>query len=181
MFQQIANFPSPPILVSLSPTVANCSDTTTETAVITVVVPPNTWDNGKSIAVQGYFTTQQSSGGNLSLTLKSKLNSSSITLANAVTVSDSGTTGKSFRGLTFRRIGNDVVLLPGSSTGGDFMPNTTVLTSAAGISTNNFSTNIYTSMDFTATITITLTAQWSGAPGDGSVFFNCIFADAFKY
>jgi len=179
MFQQIANFPSPPILTSLSPTVANCSDTTTETAVITVVVPPNTWDNGKSIAVQGYFEKLQSSGGSLSLTLKAKLNASSVTLANAITIYDNGNTGKSFLGLTFRRTGANVVLFPSSASA--FMPTTNVLTTNSGFSTNNFSTNIYTSMDFTATITITLTAQWSGAPGDGSVFFNCIFADAFKY
>lgn len=180
MFQQIANFPSPPILTSLSPTVANCANTTTETAVITVIVPPNTWDNGKSIAVNGYFESKNNSGGDIGITLKAKLNSSSVTLANAVTVDDDATMGKGFRGITLRRTGNDVVLLPGSSTGGVFMPNTTVLTTAAGMSTNNFSTNIYTSVDFTATITITLTAQWASA-GDATTFFNCLFADAFKY
>lgn len=178
---QIANFAPPPAIVSLPVTVADCADTTTETAVITVTVPPNAWGNGKTIAINGYFSTQNSSGGSINLTIKAKVNSSSVTLANAVSISDSGVTGKSLRGITLKRIGNDVILLPGSSTGSDFMPNTTVLTSAAGFATNNFSTNIYTSVDFTAAITITLTVQWSGAPGDGSAFFNCLFADALKY
>jgi len=178
MFQQIANFPSPPILTSLSPTVANCANTATETAIITFVVPPNTWDNGKSIAVNGYFETKNNSGGSIAITVKAKLNSSSVTLVNATSVSDNATMGKSFRGFTLRRINNDVVIASGSSTGGDFMPNTTAM--SGGYSTNQFSTNIYTSVDFTTTITVTLTAQWASA-GDATTFFNCIFADAFKY
>lgn len=180
MFQQIANFPPTPVLTTFSPTVANCANTTTETAIITFVVPPNTWDNGKSIAVNGYFETKNNSGGSIAITVKAKLNSSSVTLVNATSVSDNATMGKSFRGFTLRRINNDVVIASGSSTGGDFMPNTTVLTSAAGFAGNNFSTNIYTSVDFTTTITVTLTAQWAAA-GDATTFFNCLFADAFKY
>jgi len=58
------------------------------------------------------------------------------------------------------------------------MPNTTAM--SGGYPTNQFSTNIYTSVDFTTTITVTLTAQWAAA-GDATTFFNCLFADAFKY
>lgn len=163
----------------LTTVVADCSNTDTETAVITVTVPAATWADGKGIGINGYFETKQNSGGAKNLTLKAKVNSGSVTLASAVSVSDNATTGKSFRGITLVRVGADVVMVPGSSTGGDFMPNTTVLTAAAGFATNNFSANIFTSVDFTAAITITLTATWATA--DATAFFNCKYATAYRY
>lgn len=155
-------------------TVADCSNTSTETTVTTVTV--TSWANFERLAVHQYIESGQHSGGAINFTLKIKVNGSSLTLMNGVSIADSANTGKSFRGFTLMREGANILLVPGSSTGGDFMPNSTVITSNAGFTTNNFSTNIYTGVDFSSPVVITMTAQWASA--DATAYFNCKSAKA---
>jgi len=60
-------------LLAESVTIANCANTTTETTLLSVTIPANTWANGEEIALFGVFTHRQFSGGAVNLTFKAKV------------------------------------------------------------------------------------------------------------
>jgi len=175
---QIANFAPQPAIVALPITVADCANTASETAIMTVVVPANTWANGQTISMTGYLESKNNSGGIITVALKAKVGSTAIQLV-STTAGNSATMGRGFRGLSFQRQGTDILLFPAPANATAFQP-TTATIAGINFSTDNFSTNKYTGNDFTADITLTLTCTWASA-GDATTFCNCKSATAHKY
>jgi len=167
----------------LATSVADCSNTTNETTVLTVTVPKNTWNSGEIINIWARIEAKQNSGGAVNFTQKVKVNSSSITVVNASSIANSTNSGKFTQGFSIVRNGSDVEFMPAKNdvtvgdAGGAFMPVTTELGGNA-ITTNHFSTNIYTSVDFTADVVITMTAQW--ASSNANTYFNGVSVIASK-
>lgn len=149
-------------------TVADCSDTAIETTITTITV--DNWENFQRLSIHQYIESGQHSGGDINFTLKIKVNGSSITLMNNVSVTDSETFGLSFRGFIMMRNGSNIVLSPGGSSGSDFMPNTAVITGASNFTADTFQGRIYEDVDFDNPVIVTMTAQWASA--DASAYFN---------
>jgi len=159
-------------LLGISVTTANCANTTTETALLSATIPANTWADGEEIALLGIFSHRQFSGGLVNLTLKVKVNGTAITTLSAAAVSSQTTIGVSKRGAFFMRVGNDVYF-SGNGTFGKFTTTTNLYT--ASMTANSFSGsngNIWTSVDFTSNITLTITAQWGTA--NANTYFNTL-------
>jgi len=150
-------------LLAESVTIANCANTTTETTLLSVTIPANTWANGEEIALFGVFTHRQFSGGAVNLTFKAKVAGVSLTTLSSSAVSSQTAIGTTKRGTFFMRVGNDVYA-SGNVTYGKF--NQTGNFYTASMTTNSFSGssgNIWAGVDFTSDITIEITAQWSSA------------------
>ena len=150
-------------LLAQTVTIANCSNTTTETAILSVTIPANTWADGEEIALFGVFTHRQFSGGTVNLTFKAKLGGVSLTTLSSGAVSSQTGIGVTKRGAFFMRVGNDVYA-SGNATFGKFTQTGNFYT--ASMTTNSFTGsngNIWSGVDFTSAITIEITAQWSSA------------------
>lgn len=159
-------------LLGITVTTANCANTTTETALLSATIPANTWADGEEISLLGIFSHRQFSGGSVNLTFKVKVNGTAVTTLSAAAVSSQTTIGATKGGAFFMRVGNDVYF-SGNGTFGKFTNTRTFYTSS--ITTNSFTGsngNIWTSVDFTSSITLEITAQWSSA--NANTYFNTL-------
>ena len=75
-------------------TIADCDNTTTETAVMTLVIPADTWADGEEVTASIICKHKQGAGSNRTLTLKIKLNGSSETLLSTSSITSSAQEGK---------------------------------------------------------------------------------------
>lgn len=166
-------------LLAQTVTLANCSNTSAETTVLSVTIPANTWADGEEVAISLIANHKQNSGGAVNVTYKVKVNATSLTTLSASSAANSATQGTTKRSLMFTRIGSDVYYT-GSGNYGDMSPTTTLYT--AGIATANYygggNGTIYTSVDFTSDVTLTLTVQWASA--NANVYWNPIWAKCRK-
>ena len=160
-------------------TIANCDNTTTETAVMTLVIPANTWLDGEDVTASIISKHKQGAGSNRTLTLKIKVNGSSETLLGASSISSSATEGNSRRTFNFTRIGTEIWAFFNASSAnvGQFCSTTNVGIAAigtvsfypAGTSTGR----IWTGIDFTQDVTILYTVQW-GAAANAATYWRTI-------
>lgn len=151
-------------------TVANCSNTAAETTVFSVTIPANTWLAGETVSVSIPCLHKQNSGGSLNLTLKIKVNGTSYTALSASAVSNNATEGKTDRGFTLRRVGNDLWLNAQAPGGVGGYRDSVVAASITQDSFSSTSGNVFTSVTFSSDIVITFTVQWSGA--SSLAYFN---------
>lgn len=158
-------------LLAESVTIANCANTTTETTVLSVTIPANTWADGEEVRMVGAFKHKQNSGGTANLTLKMKVAGVSYTALSASGVGNSTTEGKTTRAFAFLRVGSEVwANFNENSTG---LNSSTAAGRTAQITAEHFSTtagNVWTGVDFTSAITIVFTVQWSVA--NANTYFN---------
>ncbi len=157
-------------LFNESVTIANCSNTSSEVTVLSATVPANTWGDGEQFMLFGAFKHKQNSGVSRNFTMKIKVGGTSYTALSASSVTNSANEGKSTRNFIFTRVGTEVWGAFGTN-GVGFMGSTSVPALSA-ISVNQFtgSGNIWTGLNFAATIAIEITIQWSAA--DANVYFN---------
>lgn len=157
-------------LFNESVTIANCSNTSSEVTVLSATVPANTWGDGEQFMLFGAFLHKQNSGVSRNFTMKIKVGGTSYTALSASSVTNSANEGKSTRNFIFTRVGTEVWGAFGTN-GVGFMGSTSVPALSA-ISVNQFtgSGNIWTGLNFAATIAIEITIQWSAA--DANVYFN---------
>lgn len=152
-------------LLAETVTLANCSNTSTETTVMSVTIPANTWADGEEVGISVIARHKQNSGGSIAITYKVKVNASSLTTLSASSVSNSATEGKTRRSFFFTRIGSDVYYTGNAATYGDMSSTASVF--GAVISAADYygsgNGNIYTSVDFTSNVTLTFTVQWASA------------------
>ena len=151
-------------------TIANCANTSSEVTVLSATVPANTWGDGEQFMLFGAFLHKQNSGVSRNFTMKIKVGGTSYTAVSASAVANSANEGKSTRNFIFTRVGTEVWGAFGTS-GVGFMGGT-IIPASTGIGTNQFgsSANIWTGLNFAATIAIEITIQWSAA--DANVYFN---------
>lgn len=157
-------------------TIADCDNTTTETAVMTLVIPANTWADGEEVTASIISKHKQGAGSNRTLTLKIKLNGSSETLLSASSITSSAQEGNSRRTFTFTRIGSEVWILLNAINHGQYGGTTTPGTAAVGTisySTSSTVGKIWTGVDFTADVTILYTVQW-GAAANAATYWRTI-------
>lgn len=157
-------------------TIANCDNTTTETAVMTLVIPANTWADGEEVTASIICKHKQSAGSNRTLTLKIKLNGSSETLLSASSITSSAQEGNSRRTFTFTRIGSEVWAHFNAINHGQYGSTTTPSTAAVGtISYASSGTvgKIWTGVNFAADVTILYTVQW-GAAANAATYWRTI-------
>lgn len=152
-------------------TVQNCVNTTSEITVFSDTV--STWNDGGFKAVNLDVISKNNSGGSTNLTIKIKIDGSSITLLNT-SVPTSNIEGHSWRGLTMRRKGNDVYLYLFSGS----LPAGTVGIAQAAINTNSFVNNIISGLNFSTDKTVEITAQWSVAHSE--IYFNPTFGAIYE-
>ena len=165
------------LVADYAATIANCANTATETTVYSVTIPANTWLDGEAITVFLLARHKQNSGGAITMTQKIKVNASSYTSMSAVSISNNATEGLTDRGFSMRRMGGDLWLRLSGAFGGSGGTNI----NNAAFTTNNFAStlgNIYTSVDFTSDVTITITMQWASA--NSLAYFNPTFGTAYK-
>lgn len=163
-------------------TTANCDNTTTETAVMTVVIPEGTWLNGEEVTASLISKHKQGAGSSRTLTIKIKLNGSSETLLSGSSITSSAQEGNSRRTFGFTRIGSEVWCYLNAINHGDLGGTTAV--GAAGVGTISYGTSstvgkIWTAVDFTSDITITYTIQW-GAAANANTYWRPVSATCFK-
>jgi len=167
-------------LLAETVTLANCSNTSAETTVLSVTIPANTWADGEEVSIALIANHKQNNGvGNVNLTYKVKVNATSLTTLSASAVANSATQGTTRRTLFFTRIGSDVYY-SGNGSYGDMFATASVYTAA--IATSNIygsgNGNIFTSVDFTSNVTLTFTVQWASA--NANVYWNPIWAKCRK-
>ena len=152
-------------LLAETVTLANCSNTSTETTVMSVTIPANTWADGEEVGISVIARHKQNSGGSIAITYKVKVNASSLTTLSASSVSNSATEGKTRRSFFFTRVGSDIYYTGNGNTYGDMSSTASVF--GAVISAADYygsgNGNIYTSVDFTSSVTLTFTVQWASA------------------
>ena len=152
-------------LLAETVTLANCSNTSTETTVMSVTIPANTWADGEEVGISIIARHKQNSGGAIAITYKVKVNASSLTTLSASSVGNSATEGKTRRSFFFTRIGSDVYYTGNATTYGDMSSTASVF--GAVISTADYygsgNGTIYASVDFTSNVTLTFTVQWASA------------------
>ena len=167
-------------LLAQTVTLANCSNTSTETTVMSVTIPANTWADGEEVGISIIARHKQNSGGAIAITYKVKVNASSLTTLSASSVSNSATEGKTRRSFFFTRIGSDVYYTGNGAAYGDMSSTASVY--GAVISTADYygsgNGNIYTSVDFTSDVVLTFTVQWASA--NANVYWNPIWAKCRK-
>ncbi len=158
-------------------TLANCSNSNTETTIYTITIPANTWADGEAVTVFLIALHKQNSGGALTVIQKLYLNSTAYTSMSSVSITNSATEGRTDRGYSLRRIGSDVYLrLSGGFGGGGGVNINTALFTADQFATT--SGNVYSAVDFTSNITISITMQWATA--NANAYFNPFIGLAFK-
>lgn len=153
-------------LLAETVTLANCSNTSTETTVMSVTIPANTWADGEEVGISVIARHKQNSGGSIAITYKVKVNASSLTTLSASSVSNSATEGKTRRSFFFTRVGSDIYYTGGGgNTYGDMSSTSSVFSAAVSTSDVYASGNgtIYASVDFTSDVTLTFTVQWASA------------------
>ncbi len=157
-------------------TIADCDNTTTETAVMTLVIPANTWADGEEVTASIICKHKQGAGSNRNLTLKIKVNSSSQTLLSSSAISSSAQEGNSRRTFTFTRIGSEIWAHFNAINHGQYGSTTTPSTAAVGtISYASSGTvgKIWTGVNFAADVTIEYTVQW-GAAANAATYWRTI-------
>lgn len=154
-------------------TVANCSNTTTETTVATVSIPADEWADGETMFLSFDLESRQFSGGSLNLTAKIKYGASSFTLSSAVAVANNTTIGRNLVTVSMRRKGADIIVPAAVG-----FPITSMSFAFLQLSTDAYSGRIISAPGFDTTKDITLTVQWSGA--NANTYFNVIHAFLYK-
>ncbi len=159
-------------------TIANCDNTTTETAVMTLVIPANTWLDGEDVTASIISKHKQGAGSNRTLTLKVKVNGSSETLLSTSAITSSAQEGNSRRTFNFTRIGSEIWAHFTTSAGtlGQFGSTTTAGTAAVGTISYAASGSVgrfWTGIDFTQDVTILYTVQW-GAAANAATYWRTI-------
>ncbi len=152
-------------LLAETVTLANCSNTSTETTVMSVTIPANTWADGEEVGISVIARHKQNSGGSIAITYKVKVNATSLTTLSASSVGNSATEGKTRRSFFFTRIGSDIYYTGIGNTYGDMSSTSSVYSASIGTADYYGSGNgaIYTSVDFTSNVTLTFTVQWASA------------------
>lgn len=92
-------------------TVANCSNTTTETTIISATVPANAWLDGEIVTLRFRVQHKNNSGAARNLTLKVYFKTTGFALINAVSMANSASTGNSFFEINLQRNGTNVDVL----------------------------------------------------------------------
>jgi len=159
-------------LLNESVTIANCSNTSSEVTVLSATVPANTWGDGEQFMLFGAFKTKQNSGVSRNLTLKIKVGGTSYTALSASAIANNATEGRSVRSLIFTRVGSEVWGSFGVNAIGLGSPN--IAAGTGGVSLDQLSAgsigNVWTGVDFTSSILLEYTVQWSAA--NSLTYFN---------
>jgi len=169
-------------LLKYTVTKANCDNTTTETTVMSVTIPANTWSDGEDVIASLISKHKQAAGSARTLTLKVKVNGTSITLLSASSISSSATEGQSRRTFNFTRVGSEIWAYFNATNHGAFGSTTTPGTAAIGTITysgDNSVGAIWEGIDFTADVTLTYTVQW-GAAANAATYFRPVAATCIK-
>lgn len=157
-------------------TIADCDNTTTETAVMTLVIPANTWADGEDVTASIISKHKQGAGSNRNLTLKIKVNGSSETLLSTSAITSSATEGNSRRTFNFTRIGDEIWSHFNDINTAQFGSTTTAGTAAVGTRSYAASGSVgrfWTGIDFTQDVTILYTVQW-GAAANAATYWRTI-------
>lgn len=159
-------------------TIADCDNTTTETAVMTLVIPANTWLDGEDVTASIISKHKQGAGSNRTLTLKIKVNGSSETLLSTSAITSSAQEGNSRRTFNFTRIGSEIWSHFNNASGGvgQFGSTTTAATAAVGTisyAASGSAGRFWTGIDFTQDVTILYTVQW-GAAANAATYWRTI-------
>jgi len=166
-------------LLTESVSIANCANTTNEVTVISATVAANTWADMEEVVLQVACTHRQFSGVSRNLTTKAKVGANSFTMLSSGAVASSTTIGYSTRTYKFLRVGTEVWFTAANAQAG--LGTGTTAGGAAGISADQFggsNATRYTGVDFTTSLTLAITVQWSAA--DANVYFNIDGGKAFK-
>lgn len=99
------------VVTGYATTVANCSNTTTETTVVSATIPANEWLNGEIVTIRFRATHKNNSGSARNLTLKVYFKTTGFALINAVSMANSASTGNSFFEISLQRNGTNVDVL----------------------------------------------------------------------
>jgi hypothetical protein len=161
-------------------TIADCENTTTNTAVIAVTVPANTWLDGEVIELSAIMEHLQNSGSSITLVQQFKCGGTLLGNSNQV-VGSSATVGKRYAKSFFIRIGTDLYHVFGHSTSSYYIVNNFNL-AANGFGSDGFTGTggkTITGVDYTSDISLTFRIAWITA--DANAYVRTKWAKVIKY
>ncbi len=135
---------------------ADCADTTGEVTVFLDTLATGVWDDGGMIALHLGVESANISGKTASLTLKVKVDGQTLVTLNGESVMSSSSRGKSWRGITLKRVDTTIQTLAS----GGLVPMSTFTIGQAFVSKNSFPA-VLTGLNFATDKVIKVTAQWS--------------------